>query len=89
MVDFLQHFPKNVAEKLILNNHTSITLIDEETERLYGCVVMTDPSNETLRYIDDGWFEYISTKKFSVGSSLIFVYTIESRILYVAPIECM
>jgi len=66
-----------------------LTLVDEEIERLYECAIMTDPSKETLRYIDDGWFEYITTKKISVGSSLIFVYTIESCILYVVPIECM
>jgi len=83
----LQFFPKNVSEKLIFNNHSSLTLVDEETERLYECAIMTDPSNPTLRYIGDGWLECISTNKNSVGSSLIFVYTIESRILYVAPIE--
>jgi len=59
---FLQHFPKNVSEKLIFNNHTSLTLVDEETERLYECPIMTNPSNETLTYISDGWFEYITTE---------------------------
>jgi len=72
-----------------LNNHTNLTLVDEETERLYECAIMTDPSNETLRYINDGWFEYITTKKFPIRFSLIFVYRIESHILYMAPIECM
>ena len=83
----MQLLPKNVSEKLILNNHDSLTIVDEETERLFECVIMTDPSNENLRYIGDGWLDYISTKSFSVGSSLIFIYTIQSRILYVAPIE--
>ncbi|RHN45225.1 putative transcription factor B3-Domain family [Medicago truncatula] len=84
---FLQPFPKNVSEKLIMNDHSSLTLVDEETETLYECAIVTDPRDENLRYIGDGWFEYIASKKFAVGSSLIFIYTIESRMLYVTLIE--
>jgi hypothetical protein len=58
-------------------------------ERLFECAIMTDPRNESLRYIGDGWFEYITSKKFAVGSSLMFIYTIESRMLHVEPVECM
>ena len=69
-----------------MNNHNILTLVDEETKESYECVVMTDPRNKTSRYIGRGWFEYISSKKFLVGPSLIFNYTIESRRLYVTPI---
>jgi hypothetical protein len=61
-------------------------VVDEETEKLYECVVMTDSRNGTLRYIGRGWFEYITSKKVLVGSTLLFNYTIESRRLYVTPV---
>jgi hypothetical protein len=69
-----------------LNNHNILTLVDEETEKSYECVVMTDSRDATLKYIGRGWFEYIASKEFFVGSILLFNYTIESRRLYVTPV---
>lgn len=47
MVNFLTTFSKKIiCEQLILNDHSSLNLVDEETETLYECAIVTDPRDE-------------------------------------------
>jgi len=83
MLLFLQHFPKHVGDLLNINGDNNLLLIDEETQKTYACRIYINRRNESIKYIGNGWFEYMTLKKFDVGFVVMFNFEIETRRLYV------
>ena len=87
MLLFLQHFPKHVGDLLKINDDNNLFLIDEETQKTYACRIYIDRRNESIKYIGNGWFEYMTLKKFVVEFVVMFNFETETRRLYVCPAE--
>ncbi|XP_058773352.1 uncharacterized protein LOC131647484 [Vicia villosa] len=73
--DNVQHFPREVAKECLRKNQKEITIRDVDLHVEFKCTIKTTKRmgvpSPSEKYMTQGWYNYVNTKRFANGDTLL------------------